>query len=81
MNKPKHTGKKAKPESTWVEGSVQDLLQLSDADMEYNEMRLAARAFSDEVPLAARQVDPIFQIALVNHHFSTGNHETMKKGR
>jgi len=36
------SAKKAKAESQWVEGSVQDFLELSDADMELIETRLAA---------------------------------------
>ena len=45
MNKPKHSRKKAEVKGSWVEGSVQDFLQLSDADMEYIEMRLAASRY------------------------------------
>jgi DNA-binding transcriptional regulator YiaG len=42
MNKPKSNRKNAKAQNRWVEGSVQDFLQLSDADMEFIETRLAA---------------------------------------
>jgi len=42
MNKQKNIKKKAPHESGWVEGSVQNFLQLSDADMEFIETRLAA---------------------------------------
>jgi predicted XRE-type DNA-binding protein len=49
MNKPKNNRKKAETKSNWVEGSVQDFLQLSDADMEYIEMRLTARNMTQEV--------------------------------
>ncbi len=42
MNKPKNNRKKANPKNNWVEGSVQEFLQLSDADMDYIEMRLSA---------------------------------------
>jgi DNA-binding XRE family transcriptional regulator len=45
MNKSKSKSKKTKAEDNWVEGSVQEFLQLSDADMEYIEMRLAASRF------------------------------------
>ena len=42
MKKHKANKRSAPPESGWVEGSVQDFLQLSDADMEFIETRLAA---------------------------------------
>jgi DNA-binding transcriptional regulator YiaG len=42
MKNPKSTRKKTNAESGWVEGSVQDFLHLSDADMEFIETRLAA---------------------------------------
>ena len=42
MKKQKDISKKATPETGWVEGSVQSFLQLSDADMEFIETRLAA---------------------------------------
>jgi hypothetical protein len=42
MNKLKNSRKKAAVKDNWIEGSVQDFLQLSDADMEYVELRLAA---------------------------------------
>ena len=42
MSKPKDKGTKAtKGEGEWVEGSVQEFLSLSDADMELVETRLA----------------------------------------
>jgi DNA-binding transcriptional regulator YiaG len=42
MSKPKDKGTKAtKGEGEWVEGSVQEFLSLSDADMELIETRLA----------------------------------------
>jgi DNA-binding transcriptional regulator YiaG len=41
MKKPE-TSKKDKPNARWIEGSVQDFLELSDADMELIETRLAA---------------------------------------
>jgi Helix-turn-helix len=42
MKKQKISKKDPTPESEWVEGSVQDFLHLSDADMEFIETRLAA---------------------------------------
>ena len=42
MKKQKETKKIAGAEAGWVEGSVQDFLQLSDAEMEFIETRLAA---------------------------------------
>ena len=41
MKKQKSTKAKIGSESGWVEGTVQDFLQLSDADMEFIETRLA----------------------------------------
>jgi DNA-binding XRE family transcriptional regulator len=41
MKKPK-SSKKDKTEGQWVDGSVQDFLELSDADMALIETRLAA---------------------------------------
>ena len=38
----KTSAKNGKNESRWVEGTVQDFLSLSDADMEFIETRLAA---------------------------------------
>lgn len=42
MKKQKETKKIVGTEAGWVEGSVQDFLQLSDAEMEFIETRLAA---------------------------------------
>jgi DNA-binding XRE family transcriptional regulator len=42
VSRPSNNRKKPKPKNKWIEGSVQEFLQLSDADMEYIEMRLSA---------------------------------------
>jgi DNA-binding transcriptional regulator YiaG len=42
MKKQKDTGKRASNKADWIEGSVQDFLELSDADMDFIETRLAA---------------------------------------
>ena len=49
MKKPKSSKKKVEVKGSWIEGSVQDFLQLSDADMEYIEMRLAASRYLKSV--------------------------------
>ncbi len=42
MKNPKSTDKKSDAKGGWVEGSVQNFLELSDAEMELIETRLAA---------------------------------------
>ena len=45
MKNRKNRKKKPVVKDRWVEGSVQSFLQLSDADMEYIEMRLAVSRY------------------------------------
>ena len=63
MNKPKNK-RKAEAKGTWVEGSVQDFLQLSDADMEYIEMRLAASRYLKTIRQAHKMTQKVAAVKL-----------------
>lgn len=61
----------------WVEGSVQDFLKLSDADMEYIEMRLALSRLLKE----KRQKKHLTQVqAAMQLHTSQSRLAKMEKG-
>ena len=64
MNKPKSSRKKSEVKGHWVEGSVQDFLQLSDADMEYIEMRLAASRYLKSVRRAHNMTQKMVALKL-----------------
>lgn len=75
MKKPKSSVKKVKDE--WVEGSVQDFLSLSDADMEFIETRLAA----SRLPKATRQAKKLTQeVAATKLHTSQSRLAKMEAG-
>jgi DNA-binding transcriptional regulator YiaG len=64
MNKPKNSRKKADVKDHWVEGSVQDFRQLSDADMEYIEMRLAASRYLKSIRQAQNMTQKMVAMKL-----------------
>lgn len=75
MKKPKSSAKKVKGE--WVEGSVQDFLSLSDADMEFIETRLAA----SRLLKATRQARKLTQeVAATKLHTSQSRLAKMEAG-
>jgi len=75
MKKPKSRSKKVKAE--WVEGSVQDFLSLSDADMEFIETRLAA----SRLLKATRQARKLTQeVAATKLHTSQSRLAKMEAG-
>ena len=49
MKKSKKSGNNTETKGEWTEGSVPNFLQLSDADMEYIELRLAASRYLKSV--------------------------------
>ena len=77
MNKPKSNKKKAEIKSTWVEGSVQDFLQLSDADMEYIEMRLAVSRYLKTIRKARNMTQ---EVAALKLHTSQSRLAKMEAG-
>jgi DNA-binding transcriptional regulator YiaG len=77
MNKPKNNRKKAETKSNWVEGSVQDFLQLSDADMEYIEMRLTVSRFLKTIRQARNMTQ---EVAALKLHTSQSRLAKMEAG-
>ncbi len=59
MSKQKDTKKRAETNGKWIEGSVQDFLQLSDADMAYIEMRLAASRYLKSIRQAHKMTQKV----------------------
>ena len=59
MSKQKDTKKRAETNGKWIEGSVQDFLQLSHADMEFIEMRLAASRYLKSIRQAHKMTQKV----------------------
>jgi DNA-binding transcriptional regulator YiaG len=77
MKTSKDVKKKMTAETGWVEGSVQDFLQLSDADMEFVETRLAA----SRLLKATRQAKKLTQqVAASKLHTSQSRLAKMEAG-
>ena len=77
MKTSKDVKKKTTSKTGWVEGSVQDFLQLSDADMEYVETRLAA----SRLLKATRQAKKLTQqVAASKLHTSQSRLAKMEAG-
>ena len=77
MKKQKDSEKNAPSETGWVEGSVQSFLQLSDADMEFIETRLAA----SRLLKATRQAKSLTQkVAASKLHTSQSRLAKMEAG-
>ena len=77
MNKPTNHWKKRKAESNWVEGSVKDFLQLSDAEMELIETRLAASRLLKSTRQAHNMTQ---QVAAAKLHTSQSRLAKMEAG-
>jgi len=77
MKNQKDIKKKAASETGWVEGSVQDFLQLSDADMEFIETRLAASRLLKSTRQARRLTQ---QVAASKLHTSQSRLAKMEAG-
>jgi len=77
MKAQKDSKKKTDGETIWAEGSVQDFLQLSDADMEFIETRLAA----SRLLRATRQAKKLTQqVAASKLHTSQSRLAKMEAG-
>ncbi len=77
MKKSKSSAKKTEAKSQWVEGTVQDFLGLTAADMEFIEMRLAA----SRLLKATRQAQKLTQqVAALKLHTSQSRLAKMEAG-